>query len=106
MDMIKGVLFFKFSGEVPLRNKGREDALPHPNEASGICFFIATRKMGMEVLTKGVSFFKIQEREFCFSKIEKRRFVVVKIMDSPIEFHICRDTFCITGVEGERRKGL
>ena len=78
MDMIKGVLFFKFSGEVPLRNKGREDALPHPNEASGICFFYRNKEDGygsaykgsffFQNLRKGVLFFKNREKEVCCCK--------------------------------------
>lgn len=78
VDMIKGVLFFKFLGEVPLWNKGREDAFPHPNKASCICFLYRNKEdehgsaykgsFFFQNLRKGVLFFKNWEKEFCCCK--------------------------------------
>ena len=68
-------------------------------------FFIVTRKKGRGVLTKGVSFFKILEGEVCFSKFEKRSFVVVKIIERPRKFYVRRDTFlCHQCGRGEAKR--
>ena len=61
-----------------MQNKGREDALPHPNEASGIGFLYCDKGEGQgsadkgsfffQNLRKGGLFFKIREKEFCCCK--------------------------------------
>lgn len=67
-DTIKGVLFFKISKKDPTENKGRENVLFHPYEASGIGCLYRCKEEGQgsadkrsfffQNLRKGVSFFK------------------------------------------------
>lgn len=105
-DTIKGVLFFKFSKKNPTVKQR-----PRKCFASSIwgvmhrlSFSLQGRRVG-ECWQREFLFLNLRNGGL-FSKIWEKEFFVAKIMDSRREFHVCRDTFCITGVEGERWKGL
>ena len=102
MDTIKGVLFFKI-----LKKDSSVKQRPRKYFASSIRG--VRHQLSLSLQRRRVG--ECRQREFLFSKFEKGRFVFqnlrkkvfcCKIMDSLREFHVCRDTFCITGVEGER----
>ena len=105
-DTIKGVLFFKILKKDPTAKQR-----PRKYFASSIRGIRHQLSLSLQWRRVG----ECWQREFLFlnlrkgglfSKIWEKEFFVAKIMDSPIEFHICRDTFCITGVEGGEVKGL
>lgn len=91
-DTIKGVLFFKISKKALPKTKAEKMFRFIRMRRQASVAFIVARKKGRGVLTKGVSFFKIWEGEVCFSKFEKRSFVV-KIIERPREFYVSYDTF-------------
>jgi len=75
-DTIKGVLFFKISKKDPtVKLRPRKY---FASSIRGIRHIDAMEK-GRGVPTKGVSFFKIWEREVCFPKFEKRSLLLQKL---------------------------
>ena len=79
-DTIKGVLFFKISKKDPHRKTKAEKIfcfIHTRHQTSVVC--IAAMEKGRGVPTKGVSFFKIWEREVCFPKFEKRSLLLQKL---------------------------
>lgn len=93
-DTIKGVLFFKIlKKDSSVKQRSRKYFASSIRGVRHQLSLSLQRRRGGECRQREFLFFKIWEREVCFSKFAKRSFVVVKIIERPREFYVSYDTF-------------